>query len=64
MGFIIELIVSFAWWIILFPIVWIIASPFILIGAVFHRLPFLHAVSLMYSKVTKIWADWGLIVSP
>ena len=64
MGFVIELLVSFAWWIVLFPIVWIIATPFILAGAIFNSLPYPNAVSSMYGKVTKLWSEWGVIISP
>jgi len=64
MGFVAELLVSFAWWIVLFPVVWIIVTPIILVGAFFHSLPYPKAVPSMYGKVTKLWADWGLIISP
>jgi hypothetical protein len=63
-GFVLELLVGIAWWIILFPLVWVVATPFILIGAIFNRLPYPRAVSSLYSKVTKIWSDWGLAIVP
>ena len=37
-----DLIISLVWWVILFPIVYLTVTPFILIFAVFEKEPFLE----------------------
>jgi predicted ferric reductase len=50
MGFVLELIVGFIWWIVLFLAVWVLATPFILFGAAFSSRPYLESVSSMFGK--------------
>ena len=59
-----DLIISLVWWVILFPIVYLTVTPFILIFAVFDKEPFWKSVQSRYRRVTRFWVDKGLLYSP
>ncbi len=64
MHLIVEILFTIAWWVLLFPILWIISLPIILLIALFSKEPFLATVKDKYGKVTKWWAAYGVIFSP
>jgi hypothetical protein len=64
MHFIVEILFTIAWWVLLFPILWIISLPIILLIALFSKEPFFATVKDKYSKVTKWWTEYGVIFSP
>jgi hypothetical protein len=68
MSFIVEfvgsVILSLLWWLLLFPVVWLVASPVILIAAPFAEVPYWQAVRGYFGCVTDVWARWGLVIVP
>jgi predicted ferric reductase len=59
-----ELVLGLLWWLILFPVVWLICAPFILVGAAFRQGPYIWAVSDGFRAVTRIWAEYGIFILP
>ena len=64
LGFIVECLITLFWWIILFPVVWLVSLPFILIIALFRRGSYTLAVTDMLTSVHCFWRDWGLCFTP
>jgi hypothetical protein len=62
--FILECLISFFWWYWLFPVVWLVSLPFILIIAQFQRERYDVAVTNMLTSVHCFWCDWGLFFTP
>jgi hypothetical protein len=62
--FIIECLLSVLWWLILFPVVWLVSLPFILFIALFRRQPYGFAVANMLASVHIFWRDWGMFCTP
>ena len=63
-GFIGECLVSLFWWFLLFPVVWLVSLPFILIIALFRRERYSIAVGSMLVAVHCAWSDWGFFITP
>ena len=64
LGFAVEFLFSLLWWILLFPVVWLVALPFILLIALFRRERYRFAVTDMLASVHDCWKEWGLIIAP
>ncbi len=64
LGFIVECLLSLLWWFLLFPVVWLVSLPFILIMARFRPQPYGLAVTGMLTTVHCAWRDWGLFLTP
>jgi len=64
MHLILEILFTIAWWVVLFPILWITSLPVILLIALFSKEPFFVTVRDKYRKVTKWWVEYGVIFSP
>jgi hypothetical protein len=64
LGFIVECFISLFWWFILFPVVWLVSLPFIMIIALFRRERYGFAVTAMLTSVHCFWRDWGLFITP
>lgn len=64
MSFLLEILLGFFWWIVLFPAIWIVATPFILVFSFMSKLPYEEAVKGAYRKVTDFWAEWGTMFTP
>ncbi len=62
--FVLEFALSIVWWILLFPAIWLLATPFILVIAMFRREPYRFGVMKMYGAVTDIWKEWGIAFVP
>lgn len=63
-GFIIECFISIFWWIILFPVIWLVSLPLIMGIALFRREPYGYAVASMMTSVHIFWRDWGFFITP
>jgi hypothetical protein len=63
-GFIVECLISLFWWIILFPVVWLVSLPFILIIALLRHERYSFAVTSMLTTVHCAWRDWGFFITP
>ncbi|GEM_PF-5228247 len=50
--------------VILLPVIWLVTSPFILIGAGLMPGEYGQNVSKAYHAVSDIWLDWGLFLLP
>jgi hypothetical protein len=59
-----EWLIALFWWIILFPVVWLVSLPFILVIALFRRERYDIAVTNMLSSVDYFWREWGLCFTP
>ena len=60
LGFMAEYLFALCWWIILFPVVWLVCLPFILVIALFRRERYDIAVTNMLASVDCFWREWGL----
>lgn len=62
MNFVAELLgrilLSLVVWFILFPTMWLLATPIILVAALFAPAPYWQAVKGFYGSVTYIWHNW------
>ena len=52
------------WWVVLFPFIWLVCAPFILILAIFQKRPYRHAVTDNFRSVTEFWKEWGILFVP
>jgi predicted ferric reductase len=49
------------WWVVLFPLVWVICAPFIFILSIFRKRPYRQAVADGFRRVTDFWKEWGIL---
>ena len=63
-GFLVECLIGLFWWFILFPVVWVVSFPFILVIALFRREDYGLSVANMLSTVHCAWRDWGIFITP
>jgi hypothetical protein len=62
--FVKDLVISLVWWVILTPIVYIGATPFLLIVAATDGDFFCKSVRRRYGRLTRFWVDKGLLYIP
>jgi predicted ferric reductase len=55
---------GFVWWIVLFPLVWLVCTPFVLFFAILQKRPYRHAVTDGFRRVTDFWKEWGILFVP
>ena len=48
--------------VLLIPVIWILAIPFILVGTAFVGQPYFRTVGRAYRKTASVWSDWGILV--
>jgi hypothetical protein len=56
---VLELLGSLFWWIVLFPVVWVVSLPFILVLALSRRERYGVAIGEMLVSVHDFWAEMG-----
>ncbi len=61
---VLHVLASLLWWVILLPVVWLVATPGILFLAVFSKKRDRQAVGEMYSGLTDLWKEWGDLLIP
>jgi len=61
LGVIIECLIALSWWYILFPIVWLLSLPFVLMIALFRNGPYGFRVADMLTCVHMFWREMGLV---
>ena len=49
-----------AWWLVMFPLLWILCAPFILLRAIFFGADYWMAVVNMFRSVHEYWRTHGL----
>jgi len=54
-----QLFLGLVWWLAFFPVVWILASPVILLLAPFRPEPYREAVGRMLGSICPRWKAWG-----
>jgi hypothetical protein len=59
-----RILLEIFFWAILFPITWIVCTPFILIISAFRPRPFFASVSNGYKTVTNFWSTYGTHLLP
>jgi hypothetical protein len=64
MGFVTDFLIALLWWTFLFPVVWIVSAPWILIVSIFDKKSYIDAVASRFRSITKIWSDWGIMFGP
>ncbi len=64
MEFLFELFFGFFWWVVLFPVVWVLSVPIVLVLALFDETSYIHAVRSRFRTMTKLWAEWGIVIVP
>jgi predicted ferric reductase len=52
------------WWIVLFPLVWVVCAPFILIISIFQKRNYRHSVTDKFRSVNDFWEEWGILLIP
>ncbi len=62
LGWISEILLPLELFIILFPVVWLLATPVILVSALFRRDGYSASVRSMYSDVTRFWARCATVL--
>lgn len=62
--FILHFVLGFLWWILLFPVVWLVCAPVILVAATFSKKSYRESVSDQFGRVTDFWSEWGVLVIP
>ncbi len=59
---ILEPLLMLVFWVVLFPAVWLVSTPVILIAALFQSRGYYDALCQMYSAVTQFWIDYATAV--
>jgi hypothetical protein len=59
-----QLFMAFLWWLLLFPILLIVATPYILIVSVFSKAPYRQEVSWRYAGVVDFWKENAWLIPP
>jgi len=57
-------ILSFFWWILLLPLIWIVATPIILVISIFSEIPYNKAIIRAYDKIIQYWKKYGIYFAP
>jgi len=60
----VQFVLVVIWWVVLFPVLWLAATPVILVLAGFQHEPYSIAVWRMYWVVTCFWIDYGMLFTP
>ena len=55
-----NVVLGLIWWVLLFPVILLVATPFIFASAFFVRTPYWQAIAAYYEGVLDFWLDWGL----
>jgi len=64
MPLIVNFLLGFLWWVIALPIVWVIATPVILLSSLSGEGKYLTRVSQKYRGVTDFWKEHGILLVP
>jgi hypothetical protein len=64
LGFVLEFLIALLWWIILFPVVWLVSLPFVLVIALLRSEQYHLAVIDMFTSVHCFWKEWGIMIVP
>lgn len=59
-----QFLIGILWWAVLFPVVWLVCTPIILMVGLFRRQPYRCAVTDMYGAITVFWREWGILFVP
>lgn len=62
--FLVECIVAAVWWVALFPVVFLLTTLPIFVGAMFKRGSYFRNVGRDYRAVIEFWKEWGMILVP
>ena len=60
--FIFRVLASIVTVVLLIPGIWILATPFILVGAALVGQPYFWTVGRVYRKTGSVWSDWGILM--
>jgi hypothetical protein len=60
--FVVRFIATLIIGLLLIPIVWAVATPFILTGALFVKSPYLPTVGNAYRRTASFWANHGILL--
>jgi hypothetical protein len=52
------------WWVLMFPVVWVVALPFVLVRALFRPGHYWESVRAGMGAVHRFWDEWGLVIVP
>lgn len=64
MSLILHIVLSFIWWAIGFPAVWIIVTPVIFVISIFGKGSYWTKIKTYYGAVTEFWKEWGILLVP
>jgi hypothetical protein len=64
MSLILEIMMSFVWWAIGFPVVWIIVTPVIFVISIFGNGHYWTKLKKHYGTVTEFWKNLGILLVP
>ncbi len=62
--FLIGFLFALFWWAVLTPVVWVCATPYMVVASVFSRKPFRQAFTDRLEAVTKWWKEYGIYFVP
>lgn len=52
------------WWVVGFPVVWIIATPVILTTSFWGKQGYWEEVRTRFGNATLFWKKWGFLILP
>jgi len=61
---VLELLLSVVFWAILFPVVLAVATPFILLHALWMPGSYTESMKADYRAVINFWTGWGIVIVP
>ncbi|MBI3353089.1 MAG: hypothetical protein HY036_10990 [Nitrospirae bacterium] len=64
MEVVLDFLFGLLWWIFLFPIIWVLSVPWILIVALFDKASYIDSIVSRFRTVIKVWAAWGAVIIP
>lgn len=56
-GILLDVLLSFFWWILLFPVIWLVSLPIICLVALFSPGRFTDNFSNMHGNLIQFWLD-------
>lgn len=58
-----AILMSWLWWVVLLPAVMVLATPVILVRAVFKGTRYGEAVRAMYESGLRLWTEYGMLLT-
>ena len=59
-----QLVWLVAWWLVFIPVMFVVATPAVLLFGLFGKRRYLETVSTEYGRLWHSWKKWGGLTAP